>query len=64
MREPHVYGRWAGNPQGIKEDRARCVEGIWASRTYRSYQCERKRGHGLDGEYCKQHAKKHPDRLK
>lgn len=30
---------------------------VWAE----PYQCSRKRGHGRDGLYCKQHAKRHPE---
>lgn len=56
------YGCWAGNPLGRTEDRARCVETTY-SRGYLDivgHQCIRKRGHGLNGEFCKQHAKRHP----
>lgn len=46
---------WSRNEKGIKEDFDRCVKtvagGGWV------YQCSRKRGHGKDGLYCKQHAK-------
>jgi hypothetical protein len=50
------YGRWAGNPQGMKEDVTRCAwivcEARWIPR-----QCARKRGHGPDGLLCRQHAR-------
>lgn len=51
-----VYGQWAGNERGTPEDTTRCIEEVrpmWVS-----YQCTRKRGHGPNGLYCKQHAKK------
>lgn len=51
-----IYGRWAGNPDGYKEDPALCIEAVW--RNWVSGQCVRKRGHGPDGLYCKQHGKK------
>lgn len=53
-----TYGEWAGNPKGSKEDPERCITEVWPQ--YRGWipgQCARKRGHGPDGEYCKQHAK-------
>jgi len=42
------------------EDPARCIvsvqpPGLWG--IGESHQCYRKRGHGPNGEYCKQHAK-------
>ena len=54
------YGCWNGCPNGTPEDPTRCIEEVWP--TYSSwipYQCNRRRGHGSDGLYCKQHAKKH-----
>lgn len=51
-----VYGRWAGKPKGTQEDPTRCVEEVCAGgRDMHFYQCLRKRGHGPDGLYCKQH---------
>ena len=52
----------------LEENKYRIVEGVhciadalpadvWAE----PYQCSRKRGHGRDGLYCKQHAKRHPE---
>ncbi len=58
--EARVYGRWAGNPNGILEDVTRCVEAVYGHRDYHSRQCSRTRGHGPDGLYCKQHGKQ-PD---
>ena len=52
------YGEWAGNPKGYPEDKSLCVQEVWApGRGIHCYQCRRKRGHGPDGLYCKQHAK-------
>ena len=53
------YGVWAGNPSGIREDIRLCIFETYG-RTYKNfipYQCSRKRGHGPNGEYCRQHAK-------
>lgn len=55
-----VYGRWAGRPNGVAEDESRCIAKVYRGRSMIGYQCERKRGHGLDGLYCRQHAKQHP----
>lgn len=53
-----VYGKWAGKPVGTPEDVTLCVETIVADRFVTGgYQCRRKRGHGPDGLYCKQHGK-------
>lgn len=53
------YNAWVGNPGGTAEDSTRCIEevypndgGGWA----RYHQCTRKRGHGPEGLYCKQHS--------
>lgn len=57
------YGEWAGRPNGMPEDPARCIKTVWPaylSRGMISAQCQRKRGHGEGGLYCKQHAKGHP----
>lgn len=54
------YGVWAGNPQGTPEDPNRCIEKVYPKQLWEvSHQCQRKRGHGPNGEYCKQHAKGH-----
>ena len=53
------YGVWAGCPKGQQEDPTRCIEEIWPSGGWITYQCSRKRGHGPDGLHCKQHAKQH-----
>ena len=53
------YGAWSGNPRGHPEDSARCVASVYGD-GYRSSQCARRRGHGEDGLYCRQHAKRRP----
>ncbi len=53
-----IYGQWAGNPKGHPEDIAKCIKKVWPTDGYIiPHQCNRKRGHGPDGLYCKQHAK-------
>lgn len=52
------YGVWAGNPRGAAEDKARCIAEVPNPPSWVDVQCSRKRGHGLDGMYCKQHARK------
>ena len=54
------YGTWAGSPKGTAEDVTCCVESVYPSYRYIPSQCSRKRGFGLNGEYCKQHAKRSP----
>lgn len=52
-----TYGNWAGNTRGQPADLNRCCEevtfyiGSWPH----NKQCSRKRGHGPEGAYCKQH---------
>jgi hypothetical protein len=53
------YGVWGGCPKGQSEDPTRCIEEVWPIGGWNPYQCSRKRGHGPDGLYCKQHAKQH-----
>lgn len=53
-----VYAQWAGNEKGVPEDETRCIEVVWPTRGMIPHQCRRKRGHGKDGLYCRQHAKK------
>ena len=37
-----------------------CTEEVWQrENAWYPHQCSRRRGHGPDGLYCKQHAKKH-----
>lgn len=52
-----IYNRWAGNEQGTQEDVTRCIAAVGVGgRSPLSHQCYRKRGYGLDGLYCSQHA--------
>lgn len=53
------YGAWAGYPNGYRENMDFCAEQIPERHGYRFFQCGRKRGHGPNGEYCKQHAKRY-----
>lgn len=53
---PKSYGAWAGNPKGQAPDYELCCEEVWSrDRWSRCHQCSKKRGHGPDGAYCKQH---------
>lgn len=54
------YGSWAGNPRGNREDKECCAESVADGVLF--HQCRRARGHGKDGLFCKQHAKKHEER--
>jgi hypothetical protein len=51
------YGQWGGNPKGVKEDPKRCIVSVTKKNFYIDHQCDRPRGHGKDGAYCKQHSK-------
>jgi len=55
-----MYNKWAGNPKGTPEDPTRCIAFVAYDGGWHFRQCSRKRGHGLNGEYCKQHAKRFP----
>lgn len=50
------YGTWAGNPNGYAERKEDCVKEV--SDGWHYSQCQRRRGYGPNGEYCRQHAKK------
>ena len=52
------YAQCAGDPEGFTERLTDCIAGVHRGREGRFTQCEHKRGHGPNGEYCKQHAKK------
>lgn len=54
-----VYGQWAGDIAGVKEDKRRCIKAIYIRMAFYNHQCSRKRGYGKDGLYCRQHAKDH-----
>lgn len=49
------YGRWAGNKRGDPYKEGKCAYEVW---DHVSRQCSRKKGHGVNGLYCKQHEKK------
>lgn len=55
-----IYGSWCGNPEGTAEDKIRCIATIYSTHIS-GRQCERKRGHGPNKAYCKQH---NPERIK
>ena len=44
--------------KGVPEDKTKCVAEVQDFTGWHLWQCSRKRGHGPNGEYCKQHAKK------
>ena len=48
-----------GHIDKISEDKARCIKEVFNG--YHHYQCQRKRGHGKDGLWCKQHD---PERIR
>ncbi len=52
------YGQWAGNPAGWPENTTRCIAEVPNPPSWTQVQCSRKRGHGHNGELCKQHAAK------
>jgi len=58
------YGEWAGNPKGHPENKEYCIASVYGERSMIDHQCTRKRGHGPDGLYCRQHAKQVEARLK
>jgi len=51
------YGKWGWNEVGVKEDPRCCVIEIQPHHTSVPRQCSSVRGHGPNGEFCKQHAK-------
>lgn len=55
VREPRIYGKWFGRPQGHPEDPERCITSVYTGHGFGSTQCKRKRGFGPDGLQCKQH---------
>lgn len=56
------YNTWAGNPKGRPYVEGQCAYDVY--RNYLSYQCARKNGYGINGLYCKQHAKWNPEETK
>jgi hypothetical protein len=58
-----IYGVCAGNPDGWLEDIHCCITEVQErGNSLNFYQCWRKRGHGPQGLYCKQHGKKEEER--
>ena len=55
--EERRYDVWNGNPKGTPEDKTRCIQEVSDYTGWHIIQCSRKRGYGLNGLYCKQHAK-------
>jgi len=53
-----IYGKWAGNPKGVRENPENCIVEVADGFTF--HQCYRKRGYGKDGLFCQQHAKMYP----
>lgn len=53
-----IYGRGAGNEQGTPEDTTRCIVSVAQHGGFLYAQCSRKRGHGPESLYCKQHGRK------
>ena len=52
------YGRWAGNEWGNRECLWDCVVEVAEDRGLAGFhQCQRKRGYGPGGLYCKQHGR-------
>ncbi len=50
------YRTWGGNPRGDAENITRCIESVAdGGRSCLSHQCYRKRGHGPQGLFCRQH---------
>lgn len=52
------YGQWAGSPNGSATNKNGCAEQVWPKGQWHSSQCARKRGHGPEEAFCKQHAKR------
>jgi hypothetical protein len=51
------YGVCAEQPNGVAEDKERCSKEILSYGSRKLRQCWKRRGHGENGLYCKQHAK-------
>lgn len=50
------YGKWSGRPEGNKPNYDNCCAEIpRAKGAYIMKQCERRKGYGPNGNYCKQH---------
>jgi len=61
-----IYGQWAGNPKGQRENPQHCVVEVWPPGFWSiPRQCQRKRGHGegdLAGLLCAHHARQYAAR--
>lgn len=58
VKGKRIYGAWAGSPKGTPENTSYCIVEVWPTGGgWIPYQCQRKRGYGLNRLYCKQHAK-------
>lgn len=53
------YGEWAGCPKGYAPDPKKCAAEVCSG--YLFHQCSRALGHGPNGVYCKQHAKRYQE---
>lgn len=51
------YGRWTGNPNGVKYKESQCAYEVHDEREIIGRQCFRKNGFGPGKLYCKQHAR-------
>jgi hypothetical protein len=51
------YGRWAGSERGVRAKPDQCATSVYPGNSFISRQCCRKRGHGPESAFCKQHAK-------
>ena len=60
VEHPKEY--YGGNSwqKGSKYFPNRCAAEVYSSAGWSSYQCSRRKGHGKDGLFCKQHAKQFP----
>lgn len=54
----YKYRQWAGNPNGNPYRNGFCAWEVWPNdRGGLPHQCHKKSGYGINGLYCKQHAK-------
>lgn len=52
------YGEWSGQPRGSAYSEARCAMEVCPSGAWIMRQCNKAKGYGPAGLYCKQHAKR------
>lgn len=55
-RKTKKWGGTMADPDIHKEDETRCIESVFHKLGCLLRQCNARRGHGLDGLYCKRHA--------